>query len=98
MDSMGASLNLLASSSYFTANALLKVFAEFHDKKATCSTIEVSVQVAVDPMLKGQESIGTVSTYSGEELQGAEVTFNGLTGMTVVSHFFESPRYVTGVI
>lgn len=49
-------------------------------------------------MLKGQESIGTVSTYSGEELQGAEVTFNGLTGMTVVSNLVESPHYLTGVI
>ena len=98
MDSMGASLNLLGSSSYFTANVLLMVFAEDHDKKANCSAIEVSVQVAVNPMLKGQESIGTISTYSVEELQGADVTFNGLTGMTVVSNFLESPRYVTGVI
>lgn len=52
----------------------------------------------MNPMLKGQESIGTVSNYSVEELQGADVTFNGLTGMTVVSNFLESPRYVTGVI
>ena len=94
---MGASLNLLASSSYFTDNVLLKVFAEVHDKKANCSTIEV-FKVAVNPMLKGQESIGTVSTYSLEELQGAEETFNGLTGMTVESNFLESPLYVTGVI
>ena len=43
-------------------------------------------------MLKGQESIGTISTYSAEEMQDAEVTLNGLAGMTVESNFLESPR------
>ena len=45
-------------------------------------------------MLNWQESISAVSSFSVDELRGAEVTFtNSLTGMAVVDNFLESPRY-----
>ena len=71
----------------------VKSFAEVHSNKANCFTIQVSIQVAVDPMLNGQESIGTVSTFSVGELWGAEVAFNCLAGIAVVHNFLKSPRY-----
>ena len=41
----------------------VKSFAEVPSKKANCFTIG-AIQVAVDPMLNWQESIGTVSSQS----------------------------------
>ena len=88
MDSVGAFLIYLQE---FYVHGVKSV-AEVHSKKANCFTIWV-IQVAVDPVLNWQESIGTVSTYSVGELWGAEVAFNGLAGMAVVHNFLESPRY-----
>ena len=85
----GSFLNLLARSSCFTeSKALLESIA----KKANCFTnyLGYPIKVAVDPTLNWQERISTVSTFSVGKLSGAEVAFNGLTGMAVVHNFLES--------
>ena len=73
----------------------VKSFAKVHSKKGKLlyNLGYNPIKVAVDPTLNWQERIATVSTFSVGKLSGADMAFNGLTGMAVVHNFLESTRY-----